>query len=67
VLEQMLPSQLLRFRNFINGWIVRINAAKDIEDMVRLYRKLDRIVALCKRIPVLSFDEIAGDRYRQML
>jgi tRNA(fMet)-specific endonuclease VapC len=58
---------IVTVQELFNGWVVRINNSKEIEDVVRLYRKLDRTVLLCKRIPVLSFDEVAGDRYRQML
>jgi tRNA(fMet)-specific endonuclease VapC len=58
---------IVTVQELFNGWVVRINNAKEIEDVVRLYRKLDRTVLLCKRIPVLSFDEVVGDRYRQML
>jgi tRNA(fMet)-specific endonuclease VapC len=58
---------IVTVQELFNGWVVRINNAKEIEDVVRLYRKLDRTVLLCKRIPVLGFDEAVGDRYRQML
>jgi tRNA(fMet)-specific endonuclease VapC len=60
---------IITVQELFNGWVVRINNAKDqdVEDLVRLYRKLDRTVALCKRIPILSFDEVAGERYQQML
>jgi tRNA(fMet)-specific endonuclease VapC len=58
---------IVTVQELFNGWVVRINNSKEIEDVVRLYRKLDRTVLLCKRIPVLSFDEVVGDRYRQML
>jgi tRNA(fMet)-specific endonuclease VapC len=58
---------IVTVQELFNGWVVRINNAKEIDDVVRLYRKLDHTVLLCKRIPVLSFDEVVGDRYRQMM
>jgi hypothetical protein len=45
----------------------RSNDAKDTQDLVRLYGKLNRTIALCKRVPVVGFDQAAGDRYQQLL
>jgi tRNA(fMet)-specific endonuclease VapC len=58
---------IVTVQELFNGWVVRINAASDLEDVVRLYGKLSQTVALCKRIPVLDFDGVVGDRYRQMI
>ena len=49
-------------QELFNGWVVRINDAKDTQDLVRLYSKLNRTIALCKRVPVAGFDQAAGDR-----
>lgn len=54
-------------QELFNGWVVRINDAKDTQDLVRLYGKLNRTIALCKRVPVVGFDQAAGDRYQQLL
>lgn len=54
-------------QELFNGWVVRINDAKDTQDLVRLYGKLNRTIALCKRVPVVDFDQAAGDRYQQLL
>ncbi len=54
-------------QEFFNGWIVRINDAKETSDLVRLYGKLNRTIALCKRVPVADFDQAAGNCYQQLL
>lgn len=54
-------------QELFNGWVVRINDAKETEDFVRLYGKLSRTITLCKRVPVAEFDQAAGALYQQML
>jgi tRNA(fMet)-specific endonuclease VapC len=54
-------------QELFNGWVVRINDAEGTQDLIRLYGKLNRTIALCKRIPVAEFDQAAGDRYQQLL
>jgi tRNA(fMet)-specific endonuclease VapC len=58
---------IVTVQELFNGWIVRINAATELEDIIRLYGKLSRTIALSKRIAVLDFDEMAAERYQQML
>jgi tRNA(fMet)-specific endonuclease VapC len=58
---------IVTVQELFNGWIVRINAASELEDVVRLYGKLSRTIALCKRLPVLDFDTKVGDCYQSML
>jgi tRNA(fMet)-specific endonuclease VapC len=54
-------------QELFNGWIVRINDAKDTEDLVRLYDKLSRTISLCKRVTVAGFDQAAGDCHQRIL
>jgi tRNA(fMet)-specific endonuclease VapC len=54
-------------QELFNGWIVRINDAKDTEDLVRLYGKLSRTISLCKQAMVSGFDRAAGDCYQRIL
>jgi tRNA(fMet)-specific endonuclease VapC len=54
-------------QELFNGWVTRINDAKETQDLVRLYGKLNRTIALCKRVPVAEFNQAAGDRYQQLL
>lgn len=58
---------IVTVQELFNGWIVRINAAREIEDVVRLYGKLSCTIALCQRLLILDFDVGAGDRYQKML
>jgi tRNA(fMet)-specific endonuclease VapC len=54
-------------QELFNGWVVRINNATELEDLVRLYGRLSRTISLTKRVPVAEFDEAAGDCYRKIL
>jgi tRNA(fMet)-specific endonuclease VapC len=54
-------------QELFNGWVVRINNATELEDLVRLYGRLSRTISLTKRVPVAEFDRAAGDCYRKML
>jgi hypothetical protein len=55
---------IVTLQELFNGWLQRINEAKKIEDLVRLYGKLSRTIALCKRVPVTrnytGFSQVAG-------
>jgi tRNA(fMet)-specific endonuclease VapC len=54
-------------QELFSGWVVRINNATELEDLVRLYGRLSRTISLCKRVPVAEFDGAAGDCYRKIL
>jgi tRNA(fMet)-specific endonuclease VapC len=58
---------VVTIQEIFNGWVVRINDAKETSNFVRLYGKLSRTIALCKRVPVMDFDQSAGDRYQQLI
>jgi tRNA(fMet)-specific endonuclease VapC len=58
---------IVTVQEIFNGWIVRINAESELEEIIRLYGNLNRTVALFKRLPVLNFDAAAGNCYEQML
>lgn len=58
---------IVTVQELFNGWVVRINAKQEVEDAVRLYGKLSRTVALCRRVRVLDFDEKAGETFQQLL
>lgn len=47
--------------------MVRINSAPKVEDVVRLYGKLSRTVALCGRVRVLDFDDFAACTFVRLL
>jgi tRNA(fMet)-specific endonuclease VapC len=50
-----------------NGWVTRINSAKTIEEVIILYARLARLLALFKKIRVLDFDESAASQLRLLL
>lgn len=58
---------IVTVQELFNGWVTRINNAKDIQELVRLYDKLNRTVLLCSRVPVVTFDQAAGECYQQLL
>lgn len=58
---------IVTVQELFNGWVVRINSAREVEDVVRLYGKLNRTVALCGRVRVLDFDEQAGETFQRLL
>ncbi|PHM10153.1 type II toxin-antitoxin system VapC family toxin [Nostoc sp. 'Peltigera malacea cyanobiont' DB3992] len=54
---------IVTVQELFNGWVVRINSARKVEDVVRLYGKLSRTVALFGRVRVLDFDDFAGETF----
>ncbi|MBR8835598.1 MAG: type II toxin-antitoxin system VapC family toxin [Stigonema ocellatum SAG 48.90 = DSM 106950] len=58
---------IVTVQELFNGWVVRINRAREVEDVVRLYGKLSRTVALSGRVRVLDFDEKAGKMFQRLL
>ncbi|MDJ0674007.1 MAG: type II toxin-antitoxin system VapC family toxin [Calothrix sp. MO_167.B42] len=58
---------IVTVQELFNGWVVRINSAREVEDVVRLYGKLSRTVALFGRVRVLDFDRKAGETFKQLL
>jgi tRNA(fMet)-specific endonuclease VapC len=58
---------IVTVQELFNGWVVRINSVRDVQDAVRLYGKLSRTVALFQRVKVLEFDEKAGETFQQLL
>lgn len=64
--EQAVIS-LVTVQELFNGWVVRINGARELDDLVRLYDKLNRTLLLCKRIRVLEFDQAVAQVLQQLL
>ncbi|MDZ8186672.1 MAG: type II toxin-antitoxin system VapC family toxin [Nostoc sp. ChiSLP02] len=58
---------IVTVQELFNGWVVRINGAREVEDVVRFYGKLSRTVALFGRVRVLDFDGKAGERFQRLL
>ncbi len=54
---------IVTVQELFNGWVVRINAAHSVEDVVRLYGKLSRTITLFGRVRVLDFDQKQVKRF----
>jgi len=58
---------IVTVQELFNGWVVRINNAKEMEELVRLYGMLNLTISLCQRVTVVGFEQAAGDYYQQLL
>jgi tRNA(fMet)-specific endonuclease VapC len=58
---------IVTVQEVFNGWVVRINNARSVEEVVELYAKLSRTVALFRQVRVLDFDQKAGEMFQQLL
>ena len=47
-------------QELFNGWVVRINNTKNVDELIQLYDKFSGIIRLCKAVPVLPFDTAAA-------
>jgi tRNA(fMet)-specific endonuclease VapC len=50
-----------------NGWIARINNATTIEEVIVLYGRLAKALALFKKIRILNFDESAAAQFKFLM
>jgi tRNA(fMet)-specific endonuclease VapC len=53
---------IITVQEIFNGWVVRINGAKTVEELVTLYEQLHKAILLFKRVPVLNFDQTASQQ-----
>jgi tRNA(fMet)-specific endonuclease VapC len=58
---------IVTVQELFNGWVVRINDAKSINDLLRWYEKFAGVVQLCKKVPVLPFDQAAATQLEVLL
>lgn len=58
---------IVTVQEVFNGWVVRINNARSVEDVVKQYAKLSKTVALFRQVDILEFDEKAGEMFQQLL
>ncbi|MBE9029499.1 type II toxin-antitoxin system VapC family toxin [filamentous cyanobacterium LEGE 11480] len=54
-------------QELFNGWVVRINNAKDSNELIRLYDRFAGIIRLCQKVPVLPFDQAAAAQLETLL
>jgi tRNA(fMet)-specific endonuclease VapC len=65
--EADLSITIVTVQELFNGWVGRLNEPSQVNQQVKLYGKLSRVVTLLKEIQVLDFDESADQIFRQML
>jgi tRNA(fMet)-specific endonuclease VapC len=58
---------LVTVQELFNGWVVRVNGAREMDEVVRLYGKLNRTLLLCKRIRVIEFDQSVAVVLQQLI
>jgi tRNA(fMet)-specific endonuclease VapC len=54
-------------QELFNGWVVRINNAKNTDELIQLYDKFLGIINLCKKVTVLPFDRNAAIELESLL
>jgi tRNA(fMet)-specific endonuclease VapC len=65
--EADLSITIVTVQELFNGWVGRLNEPSQLNQQVKLYSKLSRVVTLLKEIQVIDFDESADQIFRQML
>jgi tRNA(fMet)-specific endonuclease VapC len=58
---------IVTVQELFNGWVVRINNAKNIDDLLRWYGKFSGVIQLCQKVPVLPFDQAASTQLDLLL
>jgi tRNA(fMet)-specific endonuclease VapC len=58
---------IITVQEVFNGWITRINAPAEADNLVMLYTRLYIALDFFKSVQVLNFDLVARDRYDQLL
>jgi tRNA(fMet)-specific endonuclease VapC len=54
-------------QELFNGWVVRINNTKNVDELIQLYDKLSGIIRLYKAVTVLPFDKSAAVQLEALL
>lgn len=58
---------IVTVQEVFNGWITRINAPAEADNLVMLYTRLCVALDFFKSVQVLNFDQVARDRYDRLL
>jgi tRNA(fMet)-specific endonuclease VapC len=62
--EADLAITIVTVQEIFNGWVGRLNEPSQVNQQVKLYGKLSRVVMLLKEIQVIDFDESADQVFR---
>jgi len=56
---QDVALSVITVQEIFNGWVVRINSTSNPDELIYLYGRLERMIGLCKKVPILGFDQTA--------
>ena len=56
---QDVALSIITVQEIFNGWVSRINATDKPDELIYLYGRLERMIALCKKVSILGFDQTA--------
>ena len=56
---QDVALSIITVQEIFNGWVSRINATDKPDELIYLYGRLERMITLCKKVPILGFDQTA--------
>ncbi|KAM3100092.1 type II toxin-antitoxin system VapC family toxin [Phormidesmis sp. 146-12] len=65
--EADLAIAIITVQEIFNGWMGRLNDPAQVNQQVKLYGKLSKVVAFLQEVRVLDFDETADQVFRQLL
>ena len=65
--KQNVCTSIITAQELFNGWVVRINNAKPSDNFVVLYADFCDSINYLKKTEILSFNEFADVRFRQLL
>jgi tRNA(fMet)-specific endonuclease VapC len=65
--KQNVSTSIITAQELFNGWVVRINNAKPSDNFVVLYADFCDSINYLKKTEILSFNEFADVRFRQLL
>ena len=56
---QDVALSIITVQEIFNGWVSRINATDKPDELIYRYGRLERMIALFKKVPILGFDQTA--------
>ena len=64
---QDVALSIITVQEIFNGWVSRINATDKPDELIHLYGRLERMITLCKKVPILGFDQTAVARLDRII
>lgn len=66
-LEADVAITIVTTQEIFNGWVVKINSTTDLQQIIRLYRKLGIALQYFRDTEILPFDQSAGAYYERLI